>query len=242
VPGRRQPAQRRAGGGALNAPEPDQGLPPGWWKRVRHDLRSAIAPMRMAVQLLRSGRVDASEREEALQVIDRQLEQLLAAVEDVGDLLHAQGNTLVLSSAPQDLNLLPDIVCGRGALVRELATRKVVLRCETCVSELLVAHDPARLSALLEFVLLRMAAHTPAGGELVLSVQHDEHGPSLKLSGASARMAQDAELLYLLGLDAAHGEPGMRAMLLRALLKAGAMSLQAEGEGALRLRFPVQPG
>jgi hypothetical protein len=39
----------------LNAPTPEGGLPAGWWRRVRHDLRSAIAPMRMAVQLLRAG-------------------------------------------------------------------------------------------------------------------------------------------------------------------------------------------
>jgi hypothetical protein len=160
------------------------------------------------------------------------------AVEDVGDLLHAQGGALPLSAANQDLNLLPDIVCGRGVLLRELGSRKVQLRCETCASELLIAHDPLRLSALLEFLLLRMSAHTAPGGELVLSVQH-EGGPSLRLSGASATLGSDAELLYLQGVPVEHGEPGLRAMLMRQLLQAGAMSLRADGEGALRLRFPA---
>jgi len=221
----------------LNAPEHDQGLPGNWWKRVRHDLRSAIAPMRMAVQLLRGGRMEAAEREEALAVIDRQLEQLLAAVEDVGELLHAQGGTLALSSAPQDLNLLPDIVCGRGALVRELAARQLKLRCETCKEELAVPHDPVRLSALLEFLLMRMAAHTPAGGELLLEVDPKEGG-SLRLSGADPAFARDAELLYLQGIDAGSGDPGLRALLMRQLLRAGAMELRGDGEGAVRLRFP----
>jgi signal transduction histidine kinase len=203
---------------------------------VRHDLRSAIAPMRMAVQLLRSGRVDAAEREEALQVLDRQLESLLEAVEDVGDLMHAQGGTLALSATAQDLNLLPDVVCGRGGLVRGLAARKVGLRCEACEDELSVVHDPKRLSALLEFLLVRMAAHTPAGGELVLAVRQDG-GPSLRLSGAGAALAKDAELQYLLGVDSADGEPSLRALLMRQLLRAGGMRLQAEDDGALRLRF-----
>ena len=87
-----------------------------------------------------------------------------------------------------------------------------------------------------------MAAHTPAGSELVLSVQHDEQGPSLKISGAGASFAQDPEWLYLQGIEVGHGEPGLRAMLMRQLLQAGAMSLQAEGQGALRLRFPAEPG
>ena len=224
----------------MNAPQNDRGLPAGWWRRVRHDLRSAIAPMRMAVQLLRAGRVDPAEREEALQVLDRQLEQLLAAVEDVGDLMQLQDGALALQSATQDLNLLPDIVCGRGSLVRELAGRKLQLRCEPCASELAVAHDPLRLSALLEFVLLRMAAHAPAGSELVLSVLH-EGGPALRLSGASASLARDPELLYLLGIDADNGEPGLRAMLMRQLLRAGATHLRADGEGAVRLDFAANP-
>ena len=225
----------------MNAPEQDRSLPAGWWRRVRHDLRSTIAPMRLAVQLLRAGRVEPAEREEALQVLDRQLEHLLAAVEDVGELMHAQAGTLAVTAAPQDLNLLPDIVCGRGALVRELASRKLQLRCEPCAAELVVSHDPLRLSALVEFLLMRMAANAPAGSELVLSVDEGEGG-SLRLSGAAASLARDPELLYLQGFDAGDGEPGLRALLMRQLLQAGAMQLHGDGEGAMRLRFPPPPG
>ena len=222
----------------MNAPEHDRGLPPGWWKRVRHDLRSSIAPMRMAVQLLRAGRVEAAEREEALQVLDRQLEQLLAAVEDVGELMHAQAGTLASNAARQDLNLLPDVLCGRGGLVRELAARKLNLRCEPCAQEVAVPHDPLRMSALLEFLLLRMAAHAPAGSELVLSV-HGDDDAELRLAGAAGSLARDPELLYLLGIDAGQGEPSLRAMLMRQVLHAGGIELRGDGDGALRLRFPA---
>ena len=196
--------------------------------------------MRMAVQLLRAGRVEPGEREEALQVLDRQLEQLLATVEDVGDLMQLQGGALTLQSAIQDLNLLPDIVCGRGSLVRELTGRKLQLRCEPCASELAVAHDPLRLSSLLEFLLLRMAAHAPAGSELVLSVLHED-APALRLSGASASLARDPELLYLRGIDAGDGEPGLRAMLMRQLLRASGTRLHADGDGAVRLVLAADP-
>jgi hypothetical protein len=225
----------------LNAPTPEGGLPAGWWRRVRHDLRSAIAPMRMAVQLLRAGRIDPAEREEALQVLDRQLEQLLAAVEDVGDLLHADTGALALSPARSYLTLLPDVVCGRGALLRELGTRKVQLRCEPCAAEPAVMLDAARVSALVEFLLLRMAAHSAPGTELVLSVLHDGEGASLRLSGAADSLARDPELLYLQGVDAGGGEPGLRSMVVRELLRAGNMRLSTDGEGALRLRFAPDP-
>jgi hypothetical protein len=224
----------------LNAPSQGGALPAGWWKRVRHDLRSAIAPMRMAVQLLRSGRVDAGEREEALQVLDRQLEALLATVEDVGDLMHAQGGGLVLQPAPQDANLLLDIVCGRGALVRELAARNLTLRCDPCESEAAVPHDPARLAALLEFLLLRMAAHAQPGSELVLGLRQDG-AVTLHLAGAGASLAHDPELLFLQDIDAGNGEPTLRSLLMREVLRACGLELTPDGEGAMQLRFSPAP-
>ena len=224
----------------MNAPSQGGGLPAGWWKRVRHDLRSAIAPMRMAVQLLRSGRVDPGEREEALQVLDRQLEALLATVEDVGDLMHAQGGGVPLQNEPQDANLLLDIVCGRGALVRELAARNLTLRCEPCASEAAVVHDPARLSALLEFLLLRMAAHASPGSELVLGLRQDG-AVTLHLAGARASLAQDPEVLFLQDIDAGNGEPTLRSLLMREVLRACGLELTHDGEGAMQLRFSPAP-
>jgi signal transduction histidine kinase len=223
----------------LNAADPNSKLPAEWWRRVRHDLRSAIAPMRMATQLLRGGRVDEGERDEALQVIDRQLEQLLATVEDIGDLLQVQAGRTLLQPASQDANLVLDVVCGRGALVRELAARKLQLHCEACAHELPVAHDPARLVALLEYLLMRMAAHSSPGGELKLSLQPDGNGV-LRLSGAKPSLAQDPELLYLQGIDGGQGEPGQRAMLLRQQLQASGMDMRVDAVGKVELHFPPQ--
>jgi signal transduction histidine kinase len=193
--------------------------------------------MRMATQLLRGGRVDEKEREEALQVLDRQLERLLETVEDIGDLLQVQGGTLALRSEPQDANLLLDVVCGRGALVRELAARQLELHCSACERDLVVAHDPARVVALLEFLLMRMAAHSSPGAELRVSLQPDRNG-WLRLSGANASLARDSELLYLQGIDGG-GEPGLRALLLRQLLRASGMELRLDGEGGIELHFPA---
>ncbi len=203
---------------------------------MRHDLRGAIAPMRMAVQLLRDKRVEATEREQALQVIERQLEQLLAAAEDIGDLLRVQAGSLTLHSASQDANLLLDVLCGRGVLLRELAGRKLSLRCEPCAQEVAVAHDPLRVTSILEFLLMRMAAHAAPGQELLVSLQR-EGGASLLLSGASHSLAGDPELATLLGRGAAGEEASLRAMLVRALLVAAEIELQEAGAGALRLRF-----
>jgi signal transduction histidine kinase len=214
---------------------PRRELPPGWWQRVRHDLRGAVAPVRMAVQLLRSGRVDAAEREEALAVIDRQLEQLLAGIDDVGDLLRLQAGLPLLQHATQDANLLLDVVCGRGGLIRGLAERDLRLLCEPCESELAWPHDPARVAALLEFLLLRAAAHSPAGSELRMALRRAEDGAELVISGAGAGLAQDPEIAYLLGDAGGGDDPGLRAILMREVLLGNAIEMRRADGDALSL-------
>jgi len=204
---------------------------------VRHDLRSAVAPARMALQLLRGGRVDAAEREEALAVIDRQLEQLLAGIDEVGDLLRVQAGLPLLQQASHDANLLLDLVCGRGSLVRGLAERELRLHCEACDSELPWQHDPARVAALLEFLLLRLAAHAPGGAELRMALRREGEAAELLLSGAGPGLAQDAELAFLLGESADGEEPGLRALLMREVLRGNAIELRRQGAGALALRL-----
>jgi signal transduction histidine kinase len=208
---------------------------------VRHDLRGTVGPMRMAVQLLRMGKVDAVEREEALQVIDRQIEALLAAIEDVGELLRAENGGFVRDATHQDANLLLDIVCGRCALIRGLAERQLRLRCDPCEAEALVGHDPARVAALLEFLLLRAAAHAPPGSELLLSLRQGE-ATSVHVSGAGASLGSDPELLQLLDAADARDEPSLRALLMREILHAGAIELRQDGAGALSLQFATGAG
>ena len=221
----------------MSAPGSRSGLPPGWWQRVRHDLRSAVAPMRMAAQLLRSGRVESAEREEAFAVIDRQVEQLLAGIDDVGDLLRVQAGLPLSQPAGHDANLLLDVVCGRGGLLRGLAERDLRLHCEPCESELPWPHDPARVAGLLEFLLLRMAAHAAVGSELRMHLRRAGDGAELLLSGAGATLAQDAELAFLLGEAAPEAEPGLRALLMREVLRGNAIALRRGGDGALALQL-----
>lgn len=222
----------------MNTP-PRSTLPAGWWQRVRHDLRGALGPIRMATQLLRGGRMQPAEHDEALQVIDRQIETLLAAIEDVGELLRVQAGAAAGAASEQDANLLLDVVCGRSALVRGLAERKVGLRCEPCEAEALVGHDPLRVTALLEFLLLRAAAHSSPDSELVLALRQGD-GISLRLDGASASLASDPELQHLLDAAGGDDEPSLRALLMREVLRGEQIELRSDGGGALELRFQAR--
>ena len=79
------------------------GVPAAWWARLGHDLRGPVSPMRLAVQVLRSDRCTALEREEALQLLDRQVDRLLGEIDDVAELMRLRAGTWVLRAGHGDL-------------------------------------------------------------------------------------------------------------------------------------------
>lgn len=223
------------------APEPG-GLPAEWWLRVGHDLRGAIAPMRMAVQLLRSGRVGADDRDDALRLIDRQIDQLLARIDDLGDLLRLDAGRFPFRPVVQDANLLIDAVCGRGSLLKGLAERRNELRCVAAAAELMVDHDPVRVATLLEFLLLKLSEHAPEGKELVVELQQDQDGIAILLAGAGDSLASDPDFAYVVDPgQPADGEPQLRTALMREVARLHRINFDVAAPGSLRLRFPVGP-
>jgi signal transduction histidine kinase len=208
---------------------------------VRHDLRGAVSPIRMAVQLLRLGQVDAAEREEALGVIERQLGQLLEGIDDLGDWLRVQAGAYEHAPVLQDANLLLDLACGRGGLLRQLDLLKLRVRCEPHAEEIVVEHDPARLATLIEFLLLRVAAHAQPGSELVLGLTRDGEGIELHLAGARDSLANDDELRFLRGDPSANTEPSLRALLMRETMRLAGLQLRFPAADRLALRLASPP-
>ena len=207
--------------------------------RVGHDLRGAVAPMRLAVQLLRSGRVAAQDRDDALRLIDRQIDQLLARIDDLGDLLRLDAGRFPFKPIAQDANVLLDAVCGRSSLLKGLAERGHKLRCVAGDVELLVDHDPGRMASLVEFLLLKLSEHAPEGAELVVELKQEERGIVLMLDGAGDSLASDPDLGYVIGSSpTAEVEPRLRSAVMREVARMHRLEFDAAVPGSLGLRFP----
>jgi signal transduction histidine kinase len=209
--------------------EPGQArLPAEWWLRVGHDLRGSIAPMRMAVQLLKSGRVDESDREDALQLIDRQIDALIASVDDLSDLLRLSAGTLALGNAPNDLNLILDAVCGRGALTRALHDRRQTLECVPLASELVAEHDPLRLAALVEYLVRKSSDNAGPGASLTLELRREADRACFLVGGGKA-LTLDPDLAFIAGrAPGGNGEaPSTKAILMREIARLNELAFTA---------------
>ena len=183
---------------------PLQGVPPRWWLRLGHDLRAPIAPMRMALQLLRSGQANSVDQQEALRVLDRQFEQLLANIDDMSNIARMNAGLFNPDMSPADLNLVLDIIGGKNGLAKSLAEKQQTLRCVPAESAVMAEHDTRRMAELVEYLIGRCARHSPAGTELTLLLDqvNDPRRARLRIVGAGSSLLNDPEFGYVAALYA----------------------------------------
>ncbi len=227
---------------ALDEPgSPVRRTPIDWWLRVGHDLRGPITPIRMAVQLLKGGRVAVADQHNALSMIDRQLDQLLDSVQDVADLLRIEAGAFALHARPDDLNLVVDLLSGRTSLLNFLEERQQRLHCQGAATDVVASHDPARLSALLEYLLRKSAGHAPNGAVLTLSLQADGKRARFLISGMGGSILSDPDLAHVAGsVGDGFGEAAAKAVLMHEVARlSGAIFAPIDGLSALSFTLPI---
>ena len=197
--------------------------------------------MRMAVQLLQSGRINAADASDALQVLDRQIDVLLGNIDDLSELLRMAAGTFVLNSAANDLNLVLDALSGRSSLRRALDARRQSLRCIPCESAIIADHDPVRIALLVEYLVQKCGEQAAPGSELTIELRPDSGTAELRISGFAPSPAFGDELAYLIGKDA-NEAPAARTILMREIARLHGISFWCEGQARdLVLRMAADP-
>ena len=222
-----------------DAPQAIAGVPAEWWLRLAHDLRGPIAPMRMAVQMMRGGWVNATDQEEALRMIDRQMDALLASIEDVGELMRL--NAGVFSFQPQDADLgaVLDRVAGRAALERWLQDRQRQLVAESPQRPVRALHDPQRLAALLDFLVRKAAVHAASGNTLVLGLRREGALAHWTLHGSGPTLHEDPELRLLAGESDTLEECEARVLVLREVARRHRLVFEPLRDGSIGFAMDV---
>lgn len=204
------------------------GVPDAWWSRLGHDLRGPVSPMRLAVQVLRNARCTAAEREEALQLLDRQVDRLLGDIDDVAELMRLRAGTWSLRPSHGDLNLALDLVSGRVLLTRRLEERGQSLRLCDAGQAVEIEYDAERLGAVLEFILHKCAELSPRGSQLRLGLRDAGSSACLEIDGLGAALFDDVELAWLLGGEGVDPmQVSIRPVLLRAVADRHGLRLKA---------------
>jgi len=217
------------------------GIPADWWLRLAHDLRGPVAPMRMAVQMMRGGWVSAGDQEEALRMIDRQMDSLLASIEDVGELMRLNAGAFSFQPQDADLGAVLDRVAGRASLERWLDERQKRLATEIPEEPVRALHDPQRLLALLDFLVRKAAQHAASGQLLVLGLRRHESMAYWSLHGSSPTLGKDPEIRLLAGESDALDECEARVLVMREVARRHRLVFDPLRDGTIGFSMEALP-
>ena len=137
---------------------------------LAHELRNPLAPLRTGVQVLRlTDEGDARER--TLQMMERQLAQMVRLIDDLMDISRISRNKMELRKAPIALNSVVEnaIETARPQIDAKGHTLKVSLPAEPVILDA----DLTRLSQVLWNLLINSAKYTDPGGQIELSAERN---------------------------------------------------------------------
>jgi len=150
---------------------------------LAHELRNPLAPVRHAVKLLRSKKVDDRQRQWAEEVIERQVQRMALLLDDLLDVSRITRGRLDLK---RETVSLESVVVAAVETVRPLIDSKQhVLTLDLPPGPIMLAVDPLRISQSLSNLLTNSAKYTDARGHITLTVRlfADELTLSVKDTG-----------------------------------------------------------
>ena len=139
---------------------------------LAHELRDPLSPMRNAVEILRGHGVDREITEQALSVLDRQLNRMVRLVDDLLDISRITRGTIDLVRSEVDLD---------GVLQRAIESTRPYFRENQhqlryqppAAPRPTVNGDPIRLEQIFANLLNNAAKFTPSGGVVTIDVSRN---------------------------------------------------------------------
>lgn len=201
-----------------------------------HELRNPLAPIRIALQLMRL-RGDSALLKERV-IIERQVEHLVRLVDDLLDVSRITSGKFELR---RELCDVADIVAKAIEMASPLIQQRRH-RLDVSVSRGILVHcDPVRLSQVVSNLLINAAKYTPPQGEIRVSGVRDAGDAMLTVSDNGAGVSRELLLRmfepFVQGrqnLERSKGGLGLGLAIVRSIVDLHQGSIAAQSDGAGR--------
>jgi PAS domain S-box-containing protein len=204
---------------------------------LAHELRNPLAPLRNMLEILKRAEDDREMARQALDTMDRQLEQLVRLVDDLLDLSRVTHNRLELRMGPVDLASVLDQAVQACRPLAEAAGHDVQVTVPR--ERVRLRADAARLAQVFGNLLNNSCKYTDPGGTITVRVSR-EHGeavvavedtgegiPADQVDGIFDMFAQIEQ-----SRERAQGGLGIGLTLVRRLVQMHGGSVEARSAGA----------
>ena len=218
---------------------------------LAHELRNPLAPMRLALEMLRTRDGDHARAERAMDVIGRQLAHLVRLIDDLLDVSRITRGKLELRRGRVLLQDILRTAIETSRPMTDAAFHTLHVTMPDAPIELYA--DATRLSQVVSNLLSNAAKYTPRGGQITLeAARHgDEIVVSVSDSGiglAPGNLDKVFEMFAQVDplTTRSHGGLGIGLALARALVEmhGGQIDARSDGEGTgstFTLHLPIAP-
>ncbi|HEY2627787.1 MAG TPA: ATP-binding protein, partial [Usitatibacter sp.] len=203
---------------------------------LSHELRNPLAPLRSALHMLQGSNFDREKAAPLMELMDRQVGQIVHLVEDLLDVSRITRGAIELRREP--LEIATEI---RHALE---ACQTIVERCRHSIvvnvppEPLYVVADRSRLQQILENLVLNASKYTDPGGRIEVSAESDRHGVAIRVRDNGIGISRD-KLARVWDLfvqvdespDRVRNGLGIGLAIVRDLVKRHGGTVEAESEG-----------
>ncbi|MEO8675456.1 MAG: ATP-binding protein [Casimicrobiaceae bacterium] len=147
---------------------------------LAHELRNPLAPLYNGVSLLKLPKPAAMEPGRILDMMERQLRQLVRLIDDLLDVSRIATNKLVLRKAAIDVRAAMNVAMETvNPFVRE---RQHALAVHLPAEPILMEGDATRLSQVFANLLHNAAKFTAPGGRIAVNMAQDEAGLTISVA------------------------------------------------------------
>jgi signal transduction histidine kinase/DNA-binding response OmpR family regulator len=203
---------------------------------LSHELRNPLAPLRTALHMLQAGTIERDKAAPLLELMDRQVGQIVHLVEDLLDVSRITRGAIVLRREPLDISveIRHALESCQGAL--DACRHSVQVKLPT--APLFVIADRIRLQQILENLILNAAKYTDPGGRIEVSADVDVVGVAIRVRDNGIGIAREKltrvwDLFVQVDDSAQRARSGLGIglALVRDLVKRHGGTVEAESEG-----------
>lgn len=156
---------------------------------LAHELRNPLAPLRLAIQILRQGGIEPGAAQRYYEVIDRQSEQMVRLVDDLTDVSRIARGLVELHR--ESVNMAVVVSRALEATRAHLEQQRHDVSVSLPPHAVIVTGDPARLQQVVVNLLNNAAKYTNPGGRIWIELENTGEQVELRIRDNGIGMAPD---------------------------------------------------
>lgn len=216
---------------------------------LAHELRNPLAPIRTGLELMRIAQHSPASHSKALEMMNRQLSQLVRLIDDLMEIARINSGKIELMNQRIDFNSIATMAVESVLGQIEAAGHKLDINIGD--DAIWLDADPARLAQVLSNLLTNAIKYTPTGGHIILDARTEGEFALLSVIDNGVGIPQDAlnQVFDMFSQvsktkDHSQGGLGIGLSLVRSLIQmhGGTVTALSDGEGkgsTFTLKLPL---